>query len=37
MQAETALGVDQRRGRRVTKHGTLLNLDLGSNEEYEAE
>ena len=37
MRADTALGVDRRRGRRVTKHGTQLNLDLGPNEEYEAE
>ena len=28
MRAETALGVDRRRGPRVTKHGTQLNLDL---------
>ena len=35
MRAETALGVDRRRGPRVTKHGTQLNLD--PNEEDEAE
>ena len=37
MRAERALGVDRRRGPRVTKHGTQLNLDLGPNEEDEAE
>ena len=37
MRAETALGVDQRRGPRVTKHGTQLNIDLGPNDEDEAE
>ena len=37
MRAEAALGVDRRRGRRGTKHGTQLNLDLGPNEEDGAE
>ena len=37
MRAEAALGVDRRRGRRDTKHGTPLNLNLGSNEEDGAE
>ena len=39
MRAETALGVDRRRGRRDTKHGAQLNLDLGpkmgQNEYYD--
>ena len=29
--------LDRRRGRRDTKHGTQLNLDLGPNEEDGAE
>ena len=37
MRAETVFGVDRRRGRRDTKHGTQLNLDLGPNEEDGAE
>ena len=37
MRAEAALGVDRRRGRRDTKHGTQLNLNLGPNEEDGAE
>ena len=37
MRAEAALGVNRRRGLRVTKHGNPLNLDLGPNEEDEAE
>ena len=37
MRAEAALGVDRRRGRRDTKHGTQLNLNLGSNDEDGAE
>ena len=37
MRAETTLGVDRRRGRRDTKHGTQMNLDLGPNEKDGAE
>ena len=37
LKAETALGVDRRRGRRDTKHGTQLDLDVGPNEEDGAE
>ena len=40
LRAETALGVDRRRGRRDTKHGsdaTQLDLDVRPNEEDGAE
>ena len=34
---QAALEVDRRREPRVTNYGTQLNLDLGPNEEDEAE